>query len=422
MANNNAFIDAIIAGAGGGAQTAWLSSSSAGTYATFKNAILEIATAVDGLIPAILPGPSLSQINLMESITAAVLSGRFPQNATPGTYADIAQKIVVLYNTLASSLNNVPNVYGGGGGSLTNLSNVFWVDYSTTVDPLNQNGNIETPYSRIAQAIAAVPANSVLLVTPNMNYVTEGFLTIDKNLSIIALNDSAIPWVYPTQMMSLTLAAGAIVTVQGFALSNGYGWGMVIMSTGAETVTLKNCKFSSVDNSLGGTVRVIDSDCSIYFGGRGGEYINCTINLGNCTQDSDLIFERCEFTGMPVFNMTGGYLSVFDQSSYRSLLSLGGSTNALSMSTGLPIQASVNVVVPGIAAGASAYVDVDVSATPIGYVTVGHSVLAWVNADMITAGQAGQLANARVTGTGTIRCCFTGEITGGSYPIVFAPL
>ena len=426
MSNNNAFVDAIIAGAGGGAQTAWLASSNPGTYANFKNAILEIATAVDGLIPTISPGPSLSQINLMESITAAVLSGRFPQNATPGTYADIAQKIVVLYNTLASSLNNVPNVYGGGGGALTNLSNVFWVDYATTVALPDQNGNIETPFGRLAQAIAAVPNNSVLILVPNINYAAEGFLSVAKNLRIIGLDNASIPWQWPTQLMSITVDATALgniyVSFENIYFTNGYSRGIITLATGNEEVNLRNCLLAGVDCTIGGFARYVDCESYLYSGGARGNFINCKIDTGSVVANGDLLFEGCSFSGTPVITFSTPNSALFDPSSYQSMVSLGGSCQNASVTPSLPIQASVNVVVPGLAAGNSTYVDVDVSSTILAYLQVGHSVLAWPNADMIGAGQAGTLAWARVTGPAMIRCCFTGAITGGSYPIVFAPL
>lgn len=110
MANNNAFIDAIVAGAGGGAQNAILQAT-AGQYATFVNAISTIATAVDALIPPIVPGPSYSKIKLMETITAAVFHGRVSASLDPSTYVDIALDIVALYTQLSSTLSNQPDVY-----------------------------------------------------------------------------------------------------------------------------------------------------------------------------------------------------------------------------------------------------------------------------------------------------------------------
>jgi hypothetical protein len=423
MANNNAFIDAIIAGAGGGAQTAWLASLSPGTYGNFKNAILEIATAVDGLILPILPGPSVSQINLMQSITAAVLSGRFPQNATPGTYADIAQRIVVLYNTLASSLNNVPNVYGGGGGSLTNLSNVFWVDYNTTVAPADQNGNVETPFARLAQAIAAVPDNSILLVTPNINYTTEGFLTVDKNINFIALGEANIHYgSIPVMIMTIQATGSITVTFRGFSISSGYGWGYVICATGNEAVYMENCYLSGVDNTLGGTVHMTNCATSIYDQSRGGTYIGCDINVGNVTFAGDMIFRNCKFGLASTIDFSTASIANFDPASYQSLVLIGGTCTLVTVEPGYPIQVELPVVVPGLAAGASAYVDVDVSGTVLRYLQVGQAIHASPNGDMITAGQAGSLAWARVSAAATVRCCFTGEITGGSYQILFAPL
>jgi hypothetical protein len=427
MSNNNAFIDAIIAGAGGGAQTAWLASSNVGTYTNFKNAILEIATAVDGLIPTIAPGPSLSQINLMEAITAAVLAGRFPQNSTPGTYADIATKIVLLYNTLASSLNNVPNVYGGGGGggggSLTNLSNVFWVDYATTVTLGDQNGNIETPFGRLAQAIAAVPDGSVLLVTPNVNYTTEGFLTVTKSIDFIAIGESNKSYELPAQIMSITVEGNIIVTFRGFAISGGYGWGQVILTTGSETVRLENCHLNAVDSSAnGGTAILTNCRTSIFNEAAGGIYHDCIIDVGAITMYGDLEFRNCQFLNAPQITFDSLYQASFDRVSFQSLLNQSGMCTVFAIEPQMPIQWVMPVSVPDLSEGTSAYVDVDVSSTPLSFLVPNQAITAYPNVDMIGSEETGNLAWARVSAPATIRCCFTGSISAGDYDVLFAAL
>ena len=112
--NNDAFYDAVIA-AGGGAQQAWVLSQNAGTYASFATAVATIATAVDLQIPAIVGGPSLSQIALLTAITQNVFAARFTILSTTTTlaaFADVAKAIAAIYNAVSPSLTNSLVIYG----------------------------------------------------------------------------------------------------------------------------------------------------------------------------------------------------------------------------------------------------------------------------------------------------------------------
>ena len=108
MFQNPAFYDAVIAGAGGGAQTSWLQTRNPSSYIEFVRCADLIATAVDGLIPTIVGGPSISQIQLMQSITQSVYAGRYLTDLTAGDCAAIATAIVQLFNALAVTLTNQP--------------------------------------------------------------------------------------------------------------------------------------------------------------------------------------------------------------------------------------------------------------------------------------------------------------------------
>jgi hypothetical protein len=130
MFQNPAFYDAVIAGAGGGAQTSWIQTRNPTAYIEFIRCADLIATAVDGLIPTIVGGPSISQIQLIQSIAQAVYAGRYLNGLSAGDCADIASAIVQLFNVLAVTLTNQPaNVvvppYGNpvalvpGGGNVT---------------------------------------------------------------------------------------------------------------------------------------------------------------------------------------------------------------------------------------------------------------------------------------------------------------
>jgi len=112
--NNDALYDAVVAGAGGGAQQGWLILSTPASYTPFATNIDILATAVDLQIPTIAGGASISQINLLQSITHSVLTARYPVATAPSTYIDIAKAISALYTELEKLLTNQPAVASYG--------------------------------------------------------------------------------------------------------------------------------------------------------------------------------------------------------------------------------------------------------------------------------------------------------------------
>jgi hypothetical protein len=110
MANNDALYDAAVAGAGGAAQCGWLVATNAGTYVDFVVDVDILAVAIDLQIAPIAAGPSISQINLLQSITEAVLSARFPIANIPATYVDLGKAIAALFNALSPMLTNNPAI------------------------------------------------------------------------------------------------------------------------------------------------------------------------------------------------------------------------------------------------------------------------------------------------------------------------
>lgn len=110
MANNDALYDAAVAGAGGAAQRGWLVATNAGTYVDFVVDVDILAVAIDLQIAPIATGPSVSQINLLQSITEAVLSARFPIANIPSSYIDIGRAIAALFNALSPLLTNSPTI------------------------------------------------------------------------------------------------------------------------------------------------------------------------------------------------------------------------------------------------------------------------------------------------------------------------
>lgn len=110
---------------------------------------------------------------------------------------------------------------------LANLTMSYWVDGSTTVAPANQNGNVESPYATITQALAAATATGlagpfVVNVVPN-SYVAEGAILCaiavgDLNIINTAGPDSADKVMINTLNFTGAMARVQLVGVQTTAL------------------------------------------------------------------------------------------------------------------------------------------------------------------------------------------------------------
>lgn len=148
MANNVAFYDAVVAGAGGSIQ-GWVTDQTPADYAFFANAVAALATTVDLQIPIIPGGPNESQVKLLMCITQNVLAGRYPVDATLALYVNLGKSIAAIYATVSPKLL--------GAGSTTGKTTLTYF-----VDPLNasataaaRNGTMGSPYISASEALAA---------------------------------------------------------------------------------------------------------------------------------------------------------------------------------------------------------------------------------------------------------------------------
>jgi len=153
MANNEALFDAAIAGATG-SQDRWLTETGSSAYDSLSAAIVNLATAVDAAIPTIEGGPSISQINLLQSIVQAVMSGRSLVGITPDTFTPIAASIAALWTEQKAALFNQPEL-GGGGGTV----------YVVTADV----GTLNDGISRKQVAVAGLVQNMPVVISPRFN-------------------------------------------------------------------------------------------------------------------------------------------------------------------------------------------------------------------------------------------------------------
>jgi hypothetical protein len=192
MANNVAFYDAVVAGAGGSIQ-GWVVDQTPADYALFANAVAAIATTVDLQIPAIPGGPNVSQVNLLMCITQNVLAGRFPQDATLALYVNLGKSIAAIYAQVSPKLlGAVPT-----GGKTT---------LAYFVDPLNasataaaRTGTLGSPYISVSEALAAA--------------VTAGLTKVQ----VIVSGTDAVAIVVPATLTDVCIAGWtSMISITGF--------------------------------------------------------------------------------------------------------------------------------------------------------------------------------------------------------------
>lgn len=166
--NNPALFDALMAGGCGGTLERWITSSNSNDYGSLVDAVEAFATAVDQAIPTIGGGgPSISQINLLQSISQGIVSGRNLASIDADTFADIAASIAAAFAEAEPRLNNVPVISGGGGGGGERTPGTAYVATSVAT---TGNGSPGSPFKTMEEAVTALLADaetdSCILVYP----------------------------------------------------------------------------------------------------------------------------------------------------------------------------------------------------------------------------------------------------------------
>lgn len=207
--NNNAIYDAVIAGATGGAVTArWLTDPISADYLDIKTKVQVIAASVDADIPAIVGGASQQQADLMQSITAGVLS----QYPITDNYTQVAAAIAALFLEINAAL-----IPGAGGGNP--LSNVRFVDHGISA---SGNGSIASPFKTIGEAITDCPEFGLILITSG-TYAED--LAVIKTLNIQAMSPQTVGNATDLSLKNpnvnvqhVTISAGKTLTALGLKI------------------------------------------------------------------------------------------------------------------------------------------------------------------------------------------------------------
>jgi hypothetical protein len=211
--NNDALYDAVVGGAGGGAQHGWLVLSTPASYTPFANNIDILATAVDLQIPTIAGGASIGQINLLQSITHSVLTARYPVATVPATYTDIAKAIAAVYTELETFLTNSSGNLSGGIQTIDFPITIAAIQDSLTPIPANA-----VVYSCIVQIVT--PYTGGTLITVGRAGSLSLLQSASDNLATAANLYQAVqrtPW-GGTQLPVRVSVAGAPVAGNGYCV------------------------------------------------------------------------------------------------------------------------------------------------------------------------------------------------------------
>src|SRR5262245_8779448 len=170
MANNNSIFNAALTGAIGGTQERWLNQT--GDFSSVISACGVFANVIDNAIPVIPGGPSLAQVEAVQSLCYAVSSGRLLRSTNPIDYTSIAGALASLFQQINASIIPVP--WPGGGGSLVPGSDIY-VDVNAV--GVAEDGSIGAPYHTLTAAIAAYPTGGTFLLAVG-DYTAEDVIEI----------------------------------------------------------------------------------------------------------------------------------------------------------------------------------------------------------------------------------------------------
>lgn len=291
--NNPALFDALMAGGTGGSLERWITSSSSSSYDSLVDAVEAFATAVDAAIPTIGgSGPSISEINVLQSIAQGIIAGRNLVSIDADTFADIAASIAAVFAEVQPRLNNVPVISGGGGGGGERVPGTAYVATSVAT---TGNGSPTSPFKTIAEAVTALladslPTNALLLFPgdydsePTIDWTGESLL-IGNAIDLSRAWQGNVPLPSIPNVVNSGFGAMQFNGLQLLDVLDSFGTGFVV----------RNCEANGDYTCSGGLT----------------QFVNTQMGNGATVSSQNIRFEDCELAA-GTYTIAAGTITVFD--------------------------------------------------------------------------------------------------------------
>jgi len=186
--NNPALYDVAFA-AIANSVSAWLTDANLADYVGQQNAAAAIAAEIDSLIPTISPGPTLSQLFLIESIVEKTFITRFPVSATPANYSVVAGAIAAQFNQFTTGLQDnyvpippaSPFVYFLDSSADPVIANYLQLTPSAsfTVGPQQTATASGTPSTTVQFSVGGNPVSWIAQAAIGVPFIQQGEWTAD---------------------------------------------------------------------------------------------------------------------------------------------------------------------------------------------------------------------------------------------------
>jgi hypothetical protein len=343
---------------------------------------------------------------------------------------------------------------GGGGGSLVNLTNIFWVDQATTVALADQTGNIEAPFATLTQALAlctdAAGYYEIMVLFGDYHLETLPVSPIGAHQIAIRNASRIFGFFDGSPLMPAWVTGTTNLLCEGLRWNTPMGGQNLKLIeceldavTAANQVEASDCDFAaplsaasvSIKRSnLSGAVNVFGGgdfeDCEIQFTHTFSGAPTHEVNYQTCKfftshdvtagTDAMMVTVRdCQFHGTTNFIAASGTLDI-DSSSYQQWSQTGTVTGMLIELASRALTARVNVNVPAIVAAGVDYIDVSLVGTLLAGIPQGTAIVGNPTADLAAAGAGGgAFVNCWVNSPSQVRCTFVGILTGGVVPFDF---
>lgn len=236
MPNNQDLYNGAVAGISGGIQERWIVNSSSDSYNSVRQAIVALATAIDGLIPDV-GGVGNDKTRVMQSLCQGIMANRYITSVASSDYAAIAQAIVAYYTEIITAITPV-----NPPGSVPDDYPTVWVNPLATE---GGDGTLAEPFNSLQDAFDFLQVEDmlgqravILCFAGALGGLTIDSLGVAGSLTIIGLcgpstglSSGTVP---PCRVQTVTISSPTLETEQTLQLTNLYIENVIASDVDAE--------------------------------------------------------------------------------------------------------------------------------------------------------------------------------------------